>query len=268
MLRLARRPRYNSAKRENAPMRDCLAKLIEGLDITANPYLRALREGTMRRAEFVETQIQFLHAVVFFPRPLMVLASRLPRPEMRLSLLHNVDDEHGHGNLSISHEQTFLKLLQQLGASPDEIERRALWPEVRAFNIALSGLCTQEDPFTALAAVGIIEDIYSRLSEELGRSISARNWLPSEQPNHYSANETQDVEHAEGLYALLEDPYLTSPRYAYQIQQGFELGAYLLLRLFTDLYRARARRWTREITGPHSLADGWFLTTPPSELED
>jgi hypothetical protein len=103
-------------------MRDSLAKLIEGLDITANPYLRALREGTMRRAEFVETQIQFLHAVVFFPRPLMVLASRLPRPEMRLSLLHNVDDEHGHGNLSISHEQTFLKLLQQLGASPDEIE--------------------------------------------------------------------------------------------------------------------------------------------------
>jgi hypothetical protein len=32
---------------------------------------------------------------------------------MRLSLLENVHDEHGEGNLSLSHERTFLTLLQR-----------------------------------------------------------------------------------------------------------------------------------------------------------
>ena len=45
------------------------------------------------------------------------LAGRLPRPEMRLSLLENVHDEHGEGNLSLSHERTFLALLEGLGLS-------------------------------------------------------------------------------------------------------------------------------------------------------
>ncbi len=240
-------------------MRNAQERVIENLDLSANPYLRALREGTFRRADFVETQIQFLFAVVHFPRPMMVLASRFPRPEQRMSLLHNIQDEHGDGNPALGHEQTFLDLLDSLGASSPQIERRALWPEVRAFNVALSGLCQNDDPFTAMAALGMIEDIFSSFSEEIGRGMIARGWLPPEQQNHYAANEELDVEHARSIYNLLEDPYLTSPRYAYQIEQGFTLGGYLLTRLFTDLYRARERRWNREVNGPHSLLEGWFL---------
>ena len=59
-----------------------------------NDYLRALADGSFSREDFIETQIQFLFAVVFFSRPMEVLAGRLPRPEMRLSLLRNVSDEH------------------------------------------------------------------------------------------------------------------------------------------------------------------------------
>jgi pyrroloquinoline quinone (PQQ) biosynthesis protein C len=249
-------------------MHNYLAKLMERLDLLANPYLRATREGTLRRADFVETQIQFLFSVVYFPRPMMVLASRMPRPEQRMCLLHNIDDEHGAGNLSLGHEQSFLRLLDALGASRVQIDQRAMWPEVRAFNLALAGLCSSDDPYTALAALAIIEDLYSSISEELGRAMVSRGWLPGEELNHYTANEELDAEHARSFYDVLEDLYPTSPRYAYQIQQGFELGSYMLLRLFHDLYRARERRWHRDVSGPHSTTDGWFLTDDEDDLED
>ena len=48
-------------------------------------------------------------------------------------------------------------------------------------------------------------------------------------------------------------------RSRYQIEQGLELGAYVFLRMYRDLYVARGRRLVREIDGPHSLADGWFV---------
>src|SRR5437016_3110478 len=115
-------------------MRSYIAALKVRLAPLENPYFRALRDGSLSREDFVETQIQFLNAVAFFSRPMAVLAARLPRPDVRLDLLDNVHDEHGHGNLSLCHERTFLALLELFGITHDETDRRVLWPEVRAFN--------------------------------------------------------------------------------------------------------------------------------------
>lgn len=224
-----------------------------------SPYLRALHDGSLSREDFVETQLQFLFAVVFFSRPMSVLAGRLPRPEMRLSLLENVHDEHGAGNVGMTHERTFLTLLSRFGVTPEAIERRALWPEVRAFNTVLAGLCTLDDVTTGLAALGIIEDLFSGISASIGRGIVQRGWLAERDVVHYPTHEKLDEEHAEGFYRVIRPLYAQHPRHAYAIQQGLELGAYTFLRLYEDLHRARARRVSREVTGPHSLADGWHL---------
>jgi pyrroloquinoline-quinone synthase len=240
-------------------MRDHLARLKERLAPRENPYFAALREGTFGREDFLETQIQFLFAVVFFPRPMATLAARLPRPEQRLALLENVADEHGGGDLARSHEATFLELLHRLGVERAEVERRALWPEVRAFNTLLGGLCLLDDVYTALAALGIIEDLFAGLSAQLGQGLVARGWLPEDEVVHYATHERLDVHHAEGFYRLLDGPCRESPRALYQAQQGLELGGYAFLRLYEDLYRARGRRALREVSGPHSLADGWSL---------
>ena len=45
----------------------------------------------------------------------------------------------------------------------------------------------------------------------------------------------------------------------YLIEQGLELGAYIFMTMYQQLYRSRARRWTRQVSGPHSLTDGWYL---------
>lgn len=240
-------------------MQDVIDRIKLAHDPGQNPYFQALARGTFAREDFVETQIQFLFAVVFFSRPMSILAGRIGRPELRLSLLDNVEDEHGHGDLSLSHERTFLELLARLGVSPAEVEQRALWPEVRAFNTTLLGVSSLDDTYTALAALGIIEDLFAGISTRIGQGILASGWVAREQIVHYAVHEQLDEQHAEGFYKLLRGPYAKHPRHAYQVTQGLELGAYIFLRLYEDLFRARTRRALREVKGPHSLADGWFL---------
>lgn len=240
-------------------MQDAIARVKLAYPADSNPYFSALAGGTFAREDFIETQIQFLFAVVFFSRPMSILAGRIGRPELRLSLLENVEDEHGHGDLRLSHERTFLELLSRLGVDTAQIEERSLWPELRSFNTALLGVSSLDDTYTALAALGIIEDLFAGISARIGRGIVGNGWLPREQVVHYALHEALDVQHAEGFYRLLRGPYGKHPRHAYQITQGLELGAYLFLRLYEDLFRARGRRASRPVRGPHSLADGWYL---------
>jgi pyrroloquinoline quinone (PQQ) biosynthesis protein C len=241
-------------------MRTVVAALKARVDPVGNsPYFRTLRDGSMTKEQFLETQIQFFHAVIFFSRPMAALVGRIPRPQMRVALLENLGDEHGSGRLTVCHENTFLELLARLGVDRPEVDRRALWPEVRAFNSALLATCAHDDVYTGLAALGIIEDMFSGISADIGQSIAARQWLKRRDIVHYATHETLDVAHAEGFYASLYEPYERHPRWRYQIEQGLELGAYIFLRLYDDLWRARDRQWMRDVHGPHSLSDGSWL---------
>lgn len=237
-------------------MRAYISELKKRCAFRENVYFRTLADGSFGREDFVETQIQFCFAVVFFARPMMALAARLPDASERWSILKNVSDEHGEGDLSLSHEQTFLTFLERLGVARDYAESRAMWPEVRAFNTVLSGLSVLDDPLTALATFGIIEDLFAEISAFIGRTLVARGWLPQERVVHYATHEELDVEHSEDFYRPLEKAWAASPASAYQIQQGLELGAHVFLRMYRDLHESRARRWKREITGPHSQAAG------------
>jgi hypothetical protein len=237
-------------------MRSYIQDLKKRVSFRENPYFKALGDGSFSRDDFIETQIQFFFAVVFFSRPIAVLAARLPRADMRLLLLENIGDEHGHGDLRFSHERTFIALMERLGISPGYAESRAMWPEVRSFNTLLAGLCMLDDTSTGLAALGIIEDLFSEISGAIGRALVLRGWLPEDRVIHYAAHEVLDVEHAQGFYRPLEEPYRTSALARYQVQQGLEVGAYAFLRMYRDLHEARGRRWKREVTGAHSMAAG------------
>ncbi|MCA3012783.1 MAG: iron-containing redox enzyme family protein [Myxococcaceae bacterium] len=222
-----------------------------------NPYFVSLKDGSMTREDFVETQAQFAHAVFFFSRPMLVLAARVSNPKVRLPLLENVGDEHGDGDLSMSHEATFTCFLERMGVSRDELWARPLWPEVRAFNTVLAGVCTLDDVPTALATMGIIEDLFSSLSAELGRGIVARGFLTSAALVHYQTHEALDVLHAEGFYAPLRARYAQDDVARYQVEQGLELGATVFLGLYRGLFEARSRRARRPAGSVHSVVAGF-----------
>ena len=237
-------------------MRAYIAELKKRAAFRENPYFRALADGSFSKEDFLETQIQFCFAVLFFSRPMMGLAARLPDAGERWTLLKNISDEHGDGDLALSHERTFLLFLERLGVEKAYAETRALWPEVRAFNTVLSGLALFDDPLTAIAAFGIIEDLFAEISAFIGQTLVARGWIPSERVVHYATHEALDVEHADDFYKLIEGAYAKRPAAAYQVEQGLELGAHVFLRMYRELYEARGRRRAREISGPHRAAAG------------
>ena len=222
-------------------LRQHIAGLKAELNALEWPYLRALRDGSLSKEDFIETQLQFFAPVAHFSRPMAVLASRLPRPAQRLPLVENIFDEHGRGQLGHGHEHTFLLLLQRLGA---DVARagQAVWPDVRAFNAALSGIAACDSTATGLAVFGIIEDLFSGLSLELGRGIVARGWLRADEVAHYPTHATLDEEHADGFYRQLDGPHATDASAAEEIEQGLALGGHLFSRLYEDLYRLRRRR--------------------------
>ncbi len=223
-------------------------------------YFLNLNNGSFNKEDFIETQIQFLFAVVNFSRPMSILASRLPRPETRMSTLKNVMEEHGDGSISYSHESTFLAFLSKMGVTAEYIELRALWPATQSFNNALGNISLCNDLYTAVAAFGVVEDLFSYISHFLGQTVVNRNWLKPSELAHYNNHKKLDVKHAENFYQIIRPLYgAGDDRVDYLIEQGLELGAYTLMTLYQELYRYRTHRWTRKIRGPHSLADGWYL---------
>ena len=237
---------------EPTPFDALLAAARTEADLDRRRFFRALAEGpaTFSREDFLETQIPFLFAVVFFAEPMRLLAARLPPGPARAALEGNIADDAGAGDPSASHEATFLLLLERLGIPRAEVDRRALWPEVRAFDDALVGLATHDDVIVALAAFGMIEDCFAILSGRLGQAITTRGLLPPERLVHYSLHQTLDRDHAEGFFEAVR-PACASSEGAYAVQQGLGLGAHLLLRLFDELYDARARRRFRVGDGVH-----------------
>lgn len=222
------------------------------------PYFQALDAQTFAREDFVATQVQFLFAVVHFNRPMTALMARLPLGSERRVLLENIVAEHGDPGGDPSHEHTFLALLARLGVDRATIDAGARGPEVQAFNAALDALGALDDPGTALAALGMIEDLFAPISAFLGRQIVRHGWLRAEEVVHYATHEVLDVSHAADLYGLCAPRWAAGGASRDRVAQGLALGAYLFTRLYRDLYEARGRRDPRAVRGAFG-ADGWSV---------
>lgn len=226
-----------------ASMSDVIADVITAHSHEANPYLRALRDGGLDKGDFVETQVQFYYAVVFFSRPMAVLAAKMPNAGARTAILRNVWEEHGEGDENHRHGATFLELLHRLaGLRLADVEARTLWPEVRAFNTALIGCCALDDWEIGAGCMGIIERMFVDISAWIGTSIAARGWLPRARVVHYAMHEVLDRRHSADFFDSLEAAWAASDASRYRIEQGLRLGAYVFDRLYRDLWAARSRR--------------------------
>ncbi|MCP4499662.1 MAG: iron-containing redox enzyme family protein [Deltaproteobacteria bacterium] len=204
-----------------------------------NPYFKALTDGTFVREDFVETQKQFFHAVTAFGRPMAVLSSRIDDLQLRTELMRNVWEEHGEGNAALSHRRTFQRFLSRLETNDDET--RQAGPEVRAFNLAISGACSAEKLQTGLSVMGMVEYIFAEVSSWIGRAIVEKGWLKAEDVVHYDLHEKLDVRHAEDFFRALE-PYMVNLDDVTPLRNDLLLGAHLFDELYRGLFAARAKR--------------------------
>lgn len=234
-----------------------IQEIVDGVlaetDARNNPYFVALRDGSFQRDDFVETQIQFYYAVVFFSRPMAVVAAKIPSPSLRVEVMRNVWEEHGEGDDTRIHGHTFRQLLERLaGVTIQDIERRPLWPEVRAFNTILTGCSIADDWEVATACFGMIERMFVDISQWIGRAILERGWLAPDQMVHYNVHETLDVKHSDDFFHVLTEGTDGSAQARYCVEQGVRLGAYVFNGLYEGLYRARGRRLFCDVKRPQA----------------
>lgn len=221
-----------------------IEKIITETDHRNNPYFLSLQDGTFSKEDFVETQLQFYYAVIFFSRPMAALAAKIPSAELRLEILRNVWEEHGEGHLSQGHGNTFIEFLRRLdGKSQADLEARTLWPEIRIFNATLAGTAALDDYLVGVAAIGIIEKMFSDISFLIGQAIISRHWLTPQQLIHYKLHQTLDIKHSDDFFAILKEPFKASVENKYSIEQGLYLGATLFNDLYLGLWKSRQRRW-------------------------
>jgi hypothetical protein len=224
--------------------------VLAEIDVRKNPFLCALADGSFAKDDFLETQFQFYWAVTFFARPMAALAAKIPDASMRVEILRNVWEEHGEGDKSKMHGATFREFLARLaGISDDdvtrELERRPLWPEVRAFNTLLVGACVLDEYLVGAATMGIVERMFSEISSMIGRAVVARKLIEADQLVHYDLHETLDVRHAADFFDVLAPAWAADSRARYLIEQGLRMGAMSFDALYSRLYRSRTRRWIK-----------------------
>jgi pyrroloquinoline-quinone synthase len=228
-----------------------LVKVVLGdVDYAANPFFVSLQDGSFTREDFLETQYQFHTAVTFFSRPMAALAAKIPDPVLRAPIIKNVWEEHGEGDPSKMHGATFELFLSRLAGISlaevqRELDRRPMWPEMRAFNTLLVGCCVLDEYLVGAGAMGIVERMFSEISTWIGRAVVARGFLTEEEMVHYDLHEQLDVQHAADFFQVLASQWDQGPSQRYQIEQGLRMGSIAFDQLYARLYRCRERRWTR-----------------------
>ena len=212
--------------------------VYQSFDILRNPYFDQLKHGDMSLTQFQHSQQQFFHAVTFFPG-LWLHISRLPDPQRRLDILHNLVEEHGNFQTQAFHHQTFLTFLQRIGCpmtatddnvliAPDTVAS----PCVHAFNSVLTSSCTLEPLPIGIACMGIIEYAFADISATIGQAIIDRGWLDPDQLIHYGLHAEIDQRHASEFFDVFGDDWTA---YRSDITQGLNLGLYIFDRLYRDL---------------------------------
>ena len=225
-------------------MEQLISKILFDSEFEKNPYFTALKSEDFAKDDFIETQIQFFFAVVFFSRPMAALAAKIPTPEQRLEVLRNCWEEHGEGMLDQTHGRTFLELLSKLGrVNQSDVQDRKLWPEVRIFNTTLIGAAVLDEYIIGVGMLGMIERMFSEISNWLGKGIVARGWIAPAEMVHYNFHEKVDVKHSQDFFNILAPLWEANKNDdRYYIEQGLQLGSTAFNDLYRGLFRSRKRR--------------------------
>lgn len=235
-----------AAPDDSSDLMSMVGQLAARVAILDNEYFTALRQGTMSRAAFCETQKQFFFAVGFFSRPMAALLARIPDSGARAALIHNLADEHGFEHDTgqptgfdpqLAHDRTFLRFLGTLGVTPHEMGGTCERAPVRAFNAGLMGACVIEPIEVALGCLGVIEYVFADVSAFIGQVVVERDWVSYEQLVHYKLHAEIDKHHAEEFFQSTRAACASGGAGRANVESGIELGLYLFNRLYVDLFR-------------------------------
>ena len=182
---------------------------------------------------FLNSQECFISAVDNWSRVLGTLLLYLPSDKERAVIIENLNDEHGNGDITKSHVNTFSALLTSLGYQKTikvYNENLPSYSAVKKFNDNLLNEIQKGDWIYSVALLGMIEYTYIEASKHIHNYLLI--YLQELQINHYSTHEVVDVRHATELFRLLEP---VKDSHGLLIIKGMYTGYTLLKNLYNDL---------------------------------
>jgi len=215
-------------------MQKFISRLKQKTPIHKNYYFSSLSSEEFTLKEFQKSQLGFFDAVLSFTKPMFIISSKLDSYEMRLSILENIFDEHGNGDIIKSHGKTFEEYLILLGVNKKEIINRNVNESSQDFNLSLIKRSQKESTYFSLAMMGIIEDRYAEMSKLISEIILKNKWLTEKTLVHYKVHEKLDLEHAESFYRMISPKWLDK-KIQNDIKKGLRFGNNLILNLYANL---------------------------------
>ncbi|MBD2122269.1 iron-containing redox enzyme family protein [Trichocoleus sp. FACHB-262] len=210
-----------------------VAQVAAAYDFPHHPYFCWMIAPATSREAFCNSQLPFRFAVESFSQALAAVLARIPSLEMRLAIVENVAEEHGHGDRWRSHKYTFQQYLQALGATSTGLTKPCP-TSVLAFNQAILNYCLTQPAEVGAAMLGMIEYLYVGISAAIARTLTQRAWVAPGSQSHYAVHEKLDTEHAHDLLQLAS-PGWQDARSRLSLAQALLLGAHYFWSLYADL---------------------------------
>ena len=215
-------------------MNSYINQLKDSTPITSHRYFSDLLDGSMSFELFKSSQTNFYSAVCYFSRPMFLLCSRMENYADRLTILENILDEHGNGDIKESHAETYKSYLLNLGLKEKDINETLSHSAVSNFYSIIEDTIKGDSIETAIAMFGIIEDRYTEISATIATSLVNNNWLSEDQLTHYKTHKELDIYHAELFYKLVRPKWVEETSRE-NIIKGIKLGNAIIFDMFNNL---------------------------------
>jgi pyrroloquinoline-quinone synthase len=208
--------------------------LLRDHDPLNHSLLVRARDGKLEPPEILAALGQLGHVVNAFPGFLAALLTQMPVARDRLPIVENLLEEHGHLNMEKAHVTTFELLIRGLGPEAEPLTRHAPIPGMRSYLRSMQYTCLHAPWLEGLGLMGMIEMLFAHISPVITAAVVRSGRVPREKLAHFDLHEDVDVDHADGMFAVLQ-PHWNDEASRRLIQDGLELGVYLDCRLMSDI---------------------------------
>jgi pyrroloquinoline quinone (PQQ) biosynthesis protein C len=213
---------------------DAKAALFARYNPLGHSLLKRSQAKNVSSQEILAIMGQLGHVVIAFPQFLGALVANIPTAEARLPIVDNLLEEHGHLDVKKAHINTFQLFLDSLGNAASTLTRRPPIPGTRAYIRCVYDQCLHAPWRQGLGCMGVIEEVFASLSLAIARAVVESGIVDAANLKHFTLHEEVDVEHAQGMYRVIE-PFWNDPAHRAEIRTGLEMGLYLDCRMMDDV---------------------------------
>lgn len=201
--------------------------------VLAHPFMQSLSEASLSLLQLREFALQYNIYCGYFPRFLAAVAANVPDDETRLSLVQNLWEEHGEGNLEYSHRTLFHRFSAALGVTEEERQLAKPLPSTSQYVTTLFNICSNAHFLEGFGVLSVGGEYYT--SEEYTLILSGLkkyDFLSPHDLEFWSVHIDVDEGHYSSMASTLM-PWIHSEANRVLIQQGAKRAVELEI-LFLD----------------------------------